>query len=473
MEDDLNCPVCGDIFNDPVILTCTHSFCKACVQRCWDAKGSRDCPICRERSTLNEPIPNRILKNLCEAFLKERKVGSEALCTLHGEKLRLFCQEDQQPVCLVCRDSEIHINHKLKPLCEVASEYKKKGESSLHSLLQKLVVFEDFKMTCKQTLKHILSQANSTERQIKEEFEKLHQFLRDEEAEKIAALRKEEKEKSEMMKKEIEKISRDIASLSDAIRNTEDAMDVEDDDITFLKVLVAQCTLDDPIMNSGALIDVAKHLCNLKFRVWEKMRCVAEYAPIILDPNTAHQNLIVSEDLMSVQYSEQSQELPDNPERFDEHQSVLGSKGFISGIHCWDVEVGDNPEWAFGVMTDSAGVKGKDKDYDLTQRWIICYANNKYVAHSGHVCLKRVLMGEPLIPIKVKQKPKRIRVQLNLNRGRVSFSDPDNNTELHTFTHRFWFWKDDEKVFPYFKTKSSLKILPVKNPVTVTVAQPS
>ncbi|XP_041934278.1 E3 ubiquitin-protein ligase TRIM35-like [Alosa sapidissima] len=111
---------------------------------------------------------------------------------------------------------------------------RKKVKISLHTLQQKLGVFEDFKKTCDQTLKLITTQANPTEKLIKEEFEKLHQFLRDEEAAKIAALRKEEKQKSKMMKKEIEKISREISSISDAIRDTVNAK--RTDGITFLKV---------------------------------------------------------------------------------------------------------------------------------------------------------------------------------------------------------------------------------------------
>ena len=77
-------------------------------------------------------------------------------------------------------------------------------------------------------------QAQHTERQIKEEFEKLHQFLRDEEAARLSALREDEEQKSQMMKKKIEKMSREISSLSDTIRATEKEM--EADDITFLQV---------------------------------------------------------------------------------------------------------------------------------------------------------------------------------------------------------------------------------------------
>ena len=80
----------------------------------------------------------------------------------------------------------------------------------------------------------IQTQTQHTEEMIKEEFEKLHQFLQDEEAARIAALREEEEQKSQMMKEKIQKMSREISSLSDTIRAIEGAMGA--DDITFLEV---------------------------------------------------------------------------------------------------------------------------------------------------------------------------------------------------------------------------------------------
>ncbi|XP_076119175.1 E3 ubiquitin-protein ligase TRIM35-like [Alosa pseudoharengus] len=463
-EEDFTCPVCCDVFKDPVVLSCSHSICKVCLQQVWGTKGSRECPVCRRRSSKEHPPRNLHLKNLCETYLQQRSQrassGSEVLCSLHSEKLKLFCLDDKQPVCVVCRDSKKHTGHKFHPVDEAALDRKEELKIKLQLLQKKLKTFEVTKVTCDQTATHIKTQALNTERQIKEEFEKLHRFLRDEEAARIAALREEEEQKSQMMKEKIEKMSREISSLSDTIRAIEEEMGA--DDVTFLQsykstVERAQCTLQDPERVSGALINVAKHLGNLKFRVWEKMQDVVQYTPVTLDPNTAKPNLLLSEDLTSVRRVDEEQQLPDNPERFDEYASVLGSEGFNSGSHCWDVEVGENTGWIVGVMTESFQRKG---DYtSMGGRW--------YVVCNGVVYMACAPPCAPTL-LTVQQKLQRIRVQLDWDRGELSFSDPDNNTQIHTLKHTF-----TDRVFPYFNTGSvsPLRILPVK--VSVRVEQPS
>lgn len=49
---------------------------------------------------------------------------SEALCRLHSEKLKLFCLDHQEPVCLICRDSENHADHKFRPVDEAARDHR-------------------------------------------------------------------------------------------------------------------------------------------------------------------------------------------------------------------------------------------------------------------------------------------------------------------------------------------------------------
>ncbi|XP_030641255.1 uncharacterized protein LOC115821583 [Chanos chanos] len=459
-EEDLSCPVCYDLFRDPVLLSCSHSVCKACLQRFWKEKTSKECPVCRRRSSKTSPPSNLVLKNLCETFLQESQrssVVSEEFCSLHSEKLKLFCLKDKQPACVVCQTSEKHTNHKFRPIDEAAHGLREELRTTLKPLQEKLEIFKKVKLSCDKTAEHIKTQTKSTERQIKEEFEKLHQYLRDEETVRITALREEEEQKSQMMKEKIEEMSREISSLSDTIRAIEERIKTKA--ITFLKnfgdtMKRAQCIPQDPEMVSGALINVAKHLGNLKFRVWEKMQDIVQYTPVILDPNTAAPRLILSEDLTSVAYSGEKQKIPDNPERFHGYPSVLGSEGFNSGTHCWDVDVGDNTLWSLGVTTESN--QRKEKTFFDTGVCRVRYMDGQYASQAS---------GESLTPLTVSKKPQRIRVELDWDRGKLSFSDPLNNTHIHTFTHTF-----NERMFPFIQNHcklSPLRILPVKSRKTM------
>ncbi len=156
---------------------------------------------------------------------------------------------------------------------------------------------------------------------------------------------------------------------------------------------------------------------------------------MILDPNTADPCLVVSDDLTSVRYSENNPLIPNNLERFDGCPCVLGSEGFNSGTHCWDVEVKESPVWSLGVTT--ASNQRKEYNFFNTDVWSVAYG-----------LLKR--FGFP-----VKQKLERVRVDLDYDRGKVSFSDPVTNTRLHTFTSTF-----TDTLFPFFYSISPLKILP-------------
>lgn len=125
-ERELMCPVCHDIFRDPVLLSCSHSFCRTCLESCWTDKQFHMCILCKRRSSMTYPPSNLVLKNLCEIFLREQDPRtSEALCSLHTEKLKLFCLNHKEPVWVICRDSEKHTDHRFKPINEAAQGSRK------------------------------------------------------------------------------------------------------------------------------------------------------------------------------------------------------------------------------------------------------------------------------------------------------------------------------------------------------------
>uniref|UniRef100_A0A3Q0RRS9 Uncharacterized protein n=1 Tax=Amphilophus citrinellus TaxID=61819 RepID=A0A3Q0RRS9_AMPCI len=192
-EEDFSCPVCHEVFKDPVVLSCSHSFCKDCLQKWCD------------------PPRNLALKNLCEAFLEERGERGR-------KKLKIFCLDHQQPVCVICRDSKMHNNHRFRPIDEAAQEHREELQKSLKPLKEKLQAFEEVKGSYDQIVKHIKVQAQSTEKEIKEQFKNLHQFLYNEEKIRIANLKEEEEQKAKIVKAKIEGLSREIGGLLNTIR---------------------------------------------------------------------------------------------------------------------------------------------------------------------------------------------------------------------------------------------------------------
>nr|XP_040051731.1 zinc-binding protein A33-like [Gasterosteus aculeatus aculeatus] len=446
VESFLSCHVCSETFRDPVSLSCSHSFCSSCLTRFWEQAGNKNCPICKRKSSKDNSIVNFSLKALADSFAGRQKTGStetekgetkvEVVCCEHGEANKLFCEDEQKAVCPVCEFS-LHQSHKVVPLEQAVRNLKDQLRSDLESLQDKKDKYQQVEKTYNEVIQLSKKQLVSTERKITAEFNKLHQFLREEEESRLAALREEEEQKGKTISREMKMIEEQISSLSDSISAVEE--DLQKDKVSFLSSYKAtqtrarvQSSLTDPQLVSGALLDVAKHLGNLSFRVWEKMKDQVHFSPVILDPNTAEYSLYLSDDLISVRHGDTNQQLPDNPERFTKYAEVLGSEGFSSGKHSWEVEVGDHPHWNLGLVKESVDRKG---ERDASQKhgvWCLVHRSRKYTDGAGQT-------------VRVKKSLQRIRVQLDYDRGDVSFYDPEDTTHIYTYRDTF-----TEKLFPYF-----------------------
>uniref|UniRef100_A0A3P9D3U8 B30.2/SPRY domain-containing protein n=1 Tax=Maylandia zebra TaxID=106582 RepID=A0A3P9D3U8_9CICH len=321
-------------------------------------------------------------------------------CNQHQKESKLFCVDEQRAVCPVCEFS-LHQSHKVVPVEEAVSDLKEQLKSDLKSLQDKRNKYKQVEETYNEMREHMKKQLLSTE------------------------------------SREMKMIEEQISSLSDSISAVEE--ELQKHSVPFLSSYKdtqsrarAQSSVSDPQLVSGALIDVAKHLGNLSFRVWEKMKEKVHFSPVILDPNTAYCWLYLSDDLTSVRQGDTGQQLPDNPERNTYYITVFGYESFSSGKHSWDVEVGDHPSYFVGLAKESLDRKGMSFGSPDCGFWCLLYCSGKYFNRDGQT-------------LTLKKSLQRIRVQLDYDRGEVSFYDPEDMT--HIYTHRDTF---TEKLFPYF-----------------------
>ncbi|XP_064414844.1 E3 ubiquitin-protein ligase TRIM35-like [Latimeria chalumnae] len=231
MEDEMTCSVCQELFKDPVTLRCGHNFCQECVSEYWKEKTSQSCPICRADSAISDLITNHTLRNIVEIHKKEgkkSKLQSESVCSQHGEKLKLYCLKDQEAISLVCQTSRKHENHKFLPIEEAAQEFKEELKNSLKPLQDTHQKIAKLNEKYRGNLNNIHDEANKTEKQIKEDFVKLHQFLHEEETNLLADLKKEKEEKEQKMRAMVESVVQDLTSVSKMIKDIQQKMGKED-----------------------------------------------------------------------------------------------------------------------------------------------------------------------------------------------------------------------------------------------------
>ncbi|XP_057703572.1 E3 ubiquitin-protein ligase TRIM39-like [Corythoichthys intestinalis] len=450
LVDHLQCPTCLDIFKDPVILPCSHSFCRACLQH-WKDKGERSCPICRTEFRSLDPPVNLALKNLCEN-LSRASVKSEDICSLHEEKFQLFCLDHQELVCLVCRDAEIHIGHTFRPLKEVVKAHHEELQKGLQKARERLQDYNDCQENCIEQAEYIKVQREDVECMIKKDFEELRRFLDVEEEARLAAVREEEQKKSKMMKEKIVVLGQQMTVLSDVIRSTEEQL--ASGNVSFMmKFKTAMSRIQElpekPQLLPGGLLDEAKHVGNLKFKVWDQMKETLAYSPVILDPNTANPRIGLSEDLTSLRWVDVQQELPKNPQRFQTSLCVL--VGALDSRHVWDVEVGDNNNWSVGILDGDPCLP------DEMSGWFIGFCDGKYKKPGGKY-------GEWNPPVKVQ----RIRVEVDMNERSLSFSETLTSTELWN-TKKSSNWPDLSGSTPSLLHHRNVKAMKAEEPLFLRI----
>uniref|UniRef100_UPI00398E596F zinc-binding protein A33-like n=1 Tax=Pristiophorus japonicus TaxID=55135 RepID=UPI00398E596F len=442
--EELICPICLDFFTDPVLLECGHNFCRSCITQCWDKKETNSCPECREVFPEINLRTSRALASLAEKArevkMNPKRKESKRHCEEHQEELKLFCETDKKLICLVCRDAREHSEHRFRPIKEAVGIYKDQLKSSLDSLSEKKSAALEMELKQKQQISGVRKQSSSLQTRITSEFAKIHQILTEKEQRLIRDLREQEGKIVETMEKNLREIQENLNSIQEELSKLQKQME-QKDGLIFLKEETRQKQRISDEGQTLTLSDVAlsieKFAGPLLFTVWREMMDTINPVSVTLDVETANPWLEVSEDLKSVRWIRTRRNLPDTEKRLTAWPCVLGSEGFTSGRHYWEVEVAGNRGWSLGVAAESVGRKGGVTLRPENGLWTIEREDDRFTVNSS-----------PPSPLPAGQIPGKVGVCLSYESGTVTFYSADTKSHLHTFTGN----KFTKKLYPFFGT---------------------
>uniref|UniRef100_A0ABM5FH20 Zinc finger protein RFP-like isoform X1 n=1 Tax=Pogona vitticeps TaxID=103695 RepID=A0ABM5FH20_9SAUR len=459
VENAAGCPICFECLTHPVTLDCGHNFCRGCITKyCeeWEWTGELECPICKAKFQKGHFRPNWQLASLVQEIKQSQ---TQDLCLQHKEKLHLFCKEDRKLVCFVCERSPEHKEHTMILKEVAAQEYKDLLTGPLELLKQERTQVLKCKEEREKESHDLLRQTKAEMEKMKTEFQQQHQFLEEQEKLLMAQMEEVEKEIARKREEHLARLSEELSSLGGLIRKMEQKRQQPPEELLqdvqgILQSYEKKETFQYPPAFPPELKSKIQDVRDKNTFLAERMKqfrdagSLAQKANVTLDPKTAHPKLILSEDLKSVRHELKSQDVPNNPERFNIWPFVLGSEGFTAGRHYWEVTVGNEGAWAVGVARKSIRRKHNVGLETKEGIWAVGKWEGEYKAFSD----------PPQSFLPFSGKLRRIRVSLSYEEEQVAFHDANTASHLHTFYGATF---SGETLLPFFCVdgKGSLTIL--------------
>lgn len=163
---------------------------------------------------------------------------------------------------------------------------------------------------------------------------------------------------------------------------------------------------------------------------------------MVFDSDTAGDNLVVTQSGSCLKHVKAMSPKVTNVSRRFDGPMVLGTKGFASGRHYWEVQVGLMTDWDVGVAKETVPRIGC---------FLLVRAEGFFVI--GKRSVDYLVHGYPRKALHLSPKPKHVGVYLDYNQGRVSFYDVDRKLHIHSFTEEPF----TEKLYPFFYLSSWAK----------------
>ncbi|KAK7893151.1 hypothetical protein WMY93_022303 [Mugilogobius chulae] len=410
---DVSCDVCPEPKKLKALkscLDCGASYCQSHLEGHHTVPGLK-------RHELIGPVHN----------LQER------VCSKHDQPLKMFCQTDQSYLCVTCSVSD-HSNHKIVTLQEECKN-KKFSLVATYQKIQNLVKqrwekIQEIQCHMEFSERVSVGEIDGAQQTITALIEfvngSLNQF--------IEAIYKNQRQTSKQAQDLVQKLQQEITELEK--RNTEVEKLLASEDYFHLLhncsslpsvPIVMDCSslslkVESSKGKAAQLLSELKELISVQINRNILERVQQFEVDVTLDPNTAHANLTLSDDLKQVHHTDERKTCSDNTERFSHCTGVLGKQTITSNGFYFQVQVSGKTEWDIGVALESVSRKGSVHLNPVNGYWSIgMRGESKYYACTG----ARLLL---------KSAPLKVGVFVDYQKGQVDFYDVHTADLIHSFS---------------------------------------
>ncbi|XP_073328327.1 E3 ubiquitin-protein ligase TRIM21-like [Pagrus major] len=480
-KDKCQCPNCKEVFNtrpelkvNTFISEMAAQFRQSAQQKASSSSseqhvskpGEVPCDVCTGTKLKALKSCLVCLASYCETHLEPHLTMSglkrhqlidpvenleDRMCTKHDKLLELFCKTDQMCVCMLCSILD-HKTHDVVPLKE-AYEGKKaelgKRDAEIQQMIQKR------RLKIQEMKRSVELSEKDADREIAagvQVFTALKESVERSQAELIDTIKEKQRETEKQAEGFIKELEQEISELEKRSSEVEQLSRSKEDLFDFFQSFASLNTAPPtkdwtgvsvrPPSYEGTVRRAVNQLeetfsKQMKKLLEAELKRVQQYAvDVTLDPDTAHPDLILSDDGKQVKHGDVKNNLPDNPKRFYPSVDVLAMQSFSSGRFYYEVQVKGKTGWTLGVARESINRKGIIKLTPQNGYWTICLRNkNEYKA-----------LARPSVHLSLKGQPEKVGVFVDYEEGLVSFYDVDAAALIYSFSGCCF----TQKLYPLF-----------------------
>ncbi|XP_047461457.1 E3 ubiquitin-protein ligase TRIM39-like [Mugil cephalus] len=430
--------------------------CDVCVEMKF--RASRSCLVCLTSYCEAHLEPHHRVPSLMRHKLVEPVDNlDDRICEKHERLLEFFCRDEQVCICLLCTEAD-HKDHETVTVEEEAAQQKETIESKqakiglmIEERMEKIQEFTDFSEIHREKANIEIESSNVFFNTLINHVQVMQTKLQSNIQEKLRKSQNKDEAVIRELRDEIAELQRRHAEL--------EMLSQHEDHLQLLQTLQALSATSDA--KDWSKIKVYSDLCvqtvrramshlvhtfqaELKTLTNTELTKMKQYKEsVTFNTSIGGSGLVVTMFGTHLKYrrSTVTSSSDDDSEKF-RLPIILGTKGFASGRHYWEVQVGLRNDWDVGVAKETVDRKG----------------TAALKRENGFFAIRKRGFGYEVkstsyIVLHLCPRPRNVGVYVDYEEGRVSFYDVNEKVHIYSFTRESF----TGKLFPYFYLYSKAK----------------